>query len=348
MTIRRRDESGAVLDDHGDLAGRAARMAALVVDLGGSYSQRRKMQSCGRRRRDRCRAETSRSRARRARPAQAATIGNENLPKLTPNWNGCAGDTLPQRSWRTRAATASRSAPTRYAFACAYRARRSRRLFGKILGYSNTGTSTVAIAGLRGVGNGGGSLPFAVGGSFGAGDYCLDSGGNGNSSPPCDGPTTGNFGVLSFAHCGVNSGLDDDIAAGADHIYTSNPTGDARPTSPTTAATPGPNTVLTEPGNNTGTETSGTAERSRPVRRRRTGTPATGAERLQCLLAGLGIRELGLRMPRGDRQSPALGVHSRVGLDPGVPISCRPRDVRHAACRDSGARYQQRSSCTPR
>jgi len=94
VTIRRRDESGAVLMIMVISLVVLLGMAALVVDLGGSYSQRRKMQSGADAAaigaaHDRTVASTS------GAAGQATTIGNENLPKLTPNWNGCAGDVLP-------------------------------------------------------------------------------------------------------------------------------------------------------------------------------------------------------------------------------------------------------------
>ena len=190
-------------------------------------------------------------------------------------------------------------------------------------------------------------MPFAVGGAFGAGDYCLDSGGNGNSTPPCDGPTTGNFGVLSFAHCGVNRGLDDDIAAGADHVYTSNPTGMSLPDIDDDCTQPGPNTVLSDPGNTVGQETPGRCSVWAPVPSpTAAGAPATGAERLQCVLARLGSGELGVRKPRCDRQSPAVGVHpDRTGHRRALDLS--PRDVRRAARRHPGAAFNV-TSCTPR
>jgi Flp pilus assembly protein TadG len=256
VTIRRRDESGAVLMITVISLVVLLGMAALVVDLGGSYAQRRKMQSS---------ADASAIGAAQnlalgstsGAAGQAVTIGNENLPKLTPNWNACAGDALPA-SFTAYAGSNCISFSSDF---MRIRVRVPRQtfptLFGKILGFSNTSTSTVAIAALKAVGNGGNLEPFAVGSTFGAGDYCLDSGGNGNSIAPCDGATTGNFGVLSFAHCGANSGLNDDIAAGADHVYTTNPAGDPALDVADDCTKPGPNTVLTDPGNKVGQETPG-------------------------------------------------------------------------------------------
>jgi Flp pilus assembly protein TadG len=256
VSIRRRDESGAVLMITVISLVVLLGMAALVVDLGGSYSQRRKMQSSADAAaigaaQDLALASTS------GATAQAIAIGNENLPKLTPNWNACAADALPP-SFTAYAGNNCISFSSDF-FRIRVRVPRQTfpTLFGKILGFSNTSTSTVAIAKLRSVGNGGGLEPFAVGGAFGAGDYCLDSGGNGNSTPPCDGPTTGNFGVLSFANCSGRGGLDDNIAAGADHVYTSNPTLNPSLDIADDCSRPGPNTVLSDPGNTKGQETPG-------------------------------------------------------------------------------------------
>jgi Flp pilus assembly protein TadG len=258
MRSARRDESGAVLILTVICLVVLLGMAALVVDLGGSYAQRRKMQSSADASAVGAAQELATANKSRA-VTQAIAIGNENLPSRTLNWNGCTGDTLPSTpvvftaypgkncisfssdSKRIRVRVPKQTFPT---------------LFGKILGFSNTSTSTVAIAKVQGVGIGGSLLPFAVGGGFGGGDYCLDSGGNGNSAPPCDGPTTGNFGTLSFAHCGLNRGLDDDIAAGADHIYIGNPDGTLADVADDCSGNP-PNTVLSDPGNSVGQETPG-------------------------------------------------------------------------------------------
>ena len=256
MRSARRDESGAVLILTVICLVVLLGMAALVVDLGGSYAQRRKMQSSADASAIGAAQELAAGSKSRA-VAQAIAIGNENLLKLMLNWNSCPSEALPttpvvfdlypgrscisfgRDSKRIRVRVPRQTFPT---------------LFGKILGFSNTNTSTIAIAKVQGVGIGGGLEPFAVGGGFGGGDYCLDSGGNGNSAPPCDGPTTGNFGTLSFAHCGLNRGLDDDIAAGADHIYAGNLDGFAADVADDCSGDP-PNTVLSDPGNSVGQET---------------------------------------------------------------------------------------------
>src|SRR5438876_730978 len=78
--------------------------------------------------------------------------------------------------------------------------------------------------------------------------------GAGNSETPCNGSSTGNFGLLDFAFCSTNSSLGDNVAAGADHIYTTKPTG-ALADIPDNCAQPGPNTVDASQGNPVGPPT---------------------------------------------------------------------------------------------
>jgi hypothetical protein len=256
---RTRDESGAALITTVISLVVMLGMSALVVDLGGSYAQRRKMQSSA----DAAAIGAAQDLAvgsTSGAATQATAIGAENLPKLSPDWNACAGDALPTTPIKFTAYPGSNC----ISFSADFKQIRVRvprqtlpTLFGRILGFSNTSTTTVAIAKVQGVGNGGGLLPFAIDTVFGSGDYCLDSGGKGNSTAPCDGATTGNFGVLDFATCGaVKQTLDDDLAAGADHVYTANPTGMLADVSDT-CSQPGPNTVATETGNRVGQETPG-------------------------------------------------------------------------------------------
>jgi hypothetical protein len=252
----RRDESGAVLVFTVIALVVMLGCAALVVDLGLAHAHRRSMQGAADA--SALGAAQDLARADTVSAANTATaLGDENLPKLTILWNACAGDTLPSGF---RIADAAHNCVSFDGSFERVRVRVPRQtfasLFGGILGSKTLSTSTVAIAGIRGVGNGGGLLPFAMSGSFGSGDYCLDSGGQGNSVAPCNGPTTGNFGVLDFAGCAANRSLEDNIAAGADHVYTTNPIG-ALPDVPDDCSRPGPNTVNTKPGNNAGPETSG-------------------------------------------------------------------------------------------
>ena len=255
MRVRRRDdESGAVLVLTVIALVVMLGLAAIVVDVGLAYTQRRGMQrsadsSALGAAQDLASANTSTA------ASDAMKLGGENLPNRSLDWNGCAGDTLPSGY---AIADASHNCISFDRTFERIRVRIPRQsfpsLFGGILGINALSTSTVAIAGLIPIGNGGGLEPFAIGQSFGSGDYCLDSGGNGNSVAPCNGSTTGNFGLLSFAHCGINTSLGDDIAAGADHGYSSNPTG-TLPDIPDDCSQQDPNTVLSDPGNNVGQET---------------------------------------------------------------------------------------------
>ncbi len=165
----------------------------------------------------------------------------------------------------------------------------------------------------------------------GAGDYCLDSGGNGNSVAPCDGPTTGNFGVLSFMDCGLNSGLDDDLAAGADHVYTSNPTGMLADI-PDDCSVAGPNTVLSDPGNRHGQETKGLLTGLGPFADGQPARLLRVPQTCSCVLPHLGSRERTVRIARRDRQSAAVGVHPHRARRRGTDV-VSPRDVRRRCSR---------------
>jgi len=249
------DESGAVLVFTVVALVVMLGFAAFVVDLGIAYGQRRSMQSAA----DAAALGAAQNLAGNNLASAATTataLGDENLPGRTIVWNQCAGDTLPtgfqiadvshdcvsfdRAHDQVRVRIPKQSFPS---------------LFGGIFGIRSLSTSTVAIAGLQAVGNGS-LLPYAMHGAFTSGDYCLDSGGNGNSVAPCNGPTTGNFGVLDFADCVSNQNLADNIAVGADHIYGTNPTGTLADI-PDDCTQPRPNTVSTNPGNNVGPETSG-------------------------------------------------------------------------------------------
>jgi hypothetical protein len=252
----RRDESGAVLVFTAVALILMLAIAAFVIDLGIAYGHRRTMQSAV----DAAALGGAQNLAG-SNPSSATTtatgLGDQNLSGTTIDWNGCTGDTLPSGF---QIADASHNCVSYNSTFDQIRVRIPKQsvasLFGGVIGIKSLSTSTVATAGLSAVGSGGGLLPFAMAGSFGAGDYCLDSGGAGNSVAPCDGPTTGNFGVLDFAGCDSNKSLEDNIAAGADHLYGSNPTG-LLTDIPDDCTEPRPNTVSTKPGNNVGPETSG-------------------------------------------------------------------------------------------
>jgi hypothetical protein len=251
----RHDESGAVLVVTVMVLVVLLGLAALVLDLGLAHGQRRSMQNAA----DAAALGAAQNLAGSDPSSAASTataLGDQNLPSRTIVWNACTGDTLPA-GFLIAAAS-----PNCVSFNRTFDQVRVRipkqsfpSLFGGILGIKSLSTSTVAIAGLHAVGNGA-LLPFAMNGAFTSGDYCLDSGGTGNSVAPCDGPTTGNFGVLDFAGCMTNQTLEDNMAVGADHLYGTNPTGTLADI-PDDCSQPRPNTVSTNPGNNVGPETSG-------------------------------------------------------------------------------------------
>ena len=74
--------------------------------------------------------------------------------------------------------------------------------FGRVIGFDRIDTRAVAEVNTDLVAPGG-VLPFGMPGSAaGADQICLKSGSNPNGEPPCDGPTTGNFGFLNFTQFG--------------------------------------------------------------------------------------------------------------------------------------------------
>ncbi len=133
--------------------------------------------------------------------------------------------------------------------------------FGRIFGDNNVQTRTLAEAQLSNPTKSG-LLPFNMFSGFTSGEACLDSGGGGGSVPPCSGPTSGNFGFLDFhlygnanlgtsPSCnigGQNQRLDDNIALGADHDYTTHLSGVGAGLDDD-CITPGPNKVAQGTGN---------------------------------------------------------------------------------------------------
>lgn len=109
--------------------------------------------------------------------------------------------------------------------------------FGKVLGVNQLTTSADAISRIAGVGTGG-ILPFGLPAALGDGNHsCLSSGPKGNAEPPCNGAASGNFGVLKArlfgnttmgtpANCTASPPGDVlavNIAAGLDHWVTVDP-----------------------------------------------------------------------------------------------------------------------------
>ena len=74
--------------------------------------------------------------------------------------------------------------------------------FARLVGVDTIAHTAFAIAGTPPQGAFGGVLPFGLTGAAGTGHVCLKTGPGPLDSAPCDGPTTGNFGYLNFAHFG--------------------------------------------------------------------------------------------------------------------------------------------------
>jgi len=249
------DESGAVLVFSAIALVALLGISALVLDIGIGHVEQRKLQNA----------------------ADAAALGAaQDLPNLAgstaPAVNdaeGIAAQNLPTKvlPWSSiplcsGAALSNASSSPCISFGSGFTQIRVRiprqtfgTLFGGILGFSKVSTSKVATATLKVVGNGSGLEPFMMPSGFSAGAFCLDSGGNGNSAPPCTGSVTGNFGLLDFTGCPpLNNNLDDDVASGADHFYSveaQQGVGDIADD----CSAPGPNTVAPAQGNKDGQET---------------------------------------------------------------------------------------------
>jgi hypothetical protein len=106
-------------------------------------------------------------------------------------------------------------------------------LFGGILGYSSTATSTVATAQVSGVGNSG-LLPFVLFSGYGNGLTCFDTGGGSPSSCPGGGGFFGELDYLQYGNdelgttpsCGnggAHARFAENTAMGADHFYSADP-----------------------------------------------------------------------------------------------------------------------------
>jgi hypothetical protein len=250
------DESGAILVFSAIALVALLGISALVIDIGYGHVEQRKLQNGG----DAAALGAAQdlpnlSGSTATAVTDAENIAGQNLPNNTLNWTTA--------SLCTGAALSKPSSSPCISFNSTFNQIRVwiprqtfSTLFGGILGFRSITTRKVATAQVNIVGNGSGLEPFMMPNAFGAGAFCLDSGGNGNSTFPCTGGVTGNFGLLSFASCsGLNYGLDDTVAAGADHFYsTENPQNPANDI-PDDCTVPGPNTVGPAPGNKKGQET---------------------------------------------------------------------------------------------
>ncbi len=252
MTRPRRDESGAVLIITVISLVALLGITALAVDIGIAHSRRRTMQSGN----DAsalgaaqeltfqpppelasCEGGNA-SGTQAAAAACARAIGAQNLTKFSIDWNSCPANDASNAGYNPIAGFDCISfSPSGTRIRVRIPRQTFPSLFGRIFGNSGTSTSTVAIAQVRAAGNAG-LLPFMLFSGFGAGESCMDSGGT--DTLPCTGPTTGNFYDIDFQQYGnadlntnasscSNGGqlsrLSDNIAMGADHIYSTHPTG---------------------------------------------------------------------------------------------------------------------------
>jgi hypothetical protein len=102
--------------------------------------------------------------------------------------------------------------------------------FGRVIGFDQLSTWAVAQAQVR-FRSGGGIRPFGLLDGLAAGTQCLSTSPGGLAWPPCDGPSSGNFGAInsqtwgnddigSLIDCGLpgNDELAQNIALGVDHL----------------------------------------------------------------------------------------------------------------------------------
>jgi Flp pilus assembly protein TadG len=207
-------------------------IVALSVDIGGAYAQRRKMQNAS----DAAALGGAQNLPDRSgATAQAESLGSGNVPKLTLDWAGCT-DTAPAGFTRNPGVPSSACVTFNRSFT-RVRVRIPRQtfstLFGGILGYSSTATSTVATAQVSGVGNSG-LLPFVLFAGAPNGMACLDTGGGTPASCPGGSGFFGELDYLQYGNdelgttpsCGnggAHARFAENTAMGADHFYSADP-----------------------------------------------------------------------------------------------------------------------------
>lgn len=259
---RRSDEQGAILAVTAGALVLLLVVSALVIDLGFAHIQQRGQQNAadaaalggiqdllnGRTALDpSCNAGSATQRA----TCDAQSIANSNLKNLTTTWAACVdAERLQIVAIGTQCVSYGPGFTT-------MRVRVPKRdlqtLFAGVIGVNSLSTSKAAVAALVRIGPGG-LRPFTLLSGFSSGSFCLDSGAGGNSTQPCDGGNTGNYGVLDFASCTGRHSFADSIAGGADHPYGSQGAhGVGRISDDCTQ--PLPNVIAPEPGNMVGQET---------------------------------------------------------------------------------------------
>ena len=250
----RRDESGATLVLVTIALVVLLGISALTLDLGIGHVEQRRLQN-GADAGALGAAQDLPKLAGSTAPAvtDAENLAGQNLPNHLLDWSSialCPGAKLPKPSSSPCVTFSNDFTQIRVWIP----RQTMKTLFAGILGFSSLSTKKAATAEVNVVGGGSGLEPFMMPGNFTEGAFCLDSGGKGNSTQPCSGPITGNFGLLDFSSCTGNNSLDDNIALGADHFYSLQAlqgVGDI----PDDCTQPGPNTVAPDTGNKTGQET---------------------------------------------------------------------------------------------
>ncbi len=282
LNRRETDERGAVLVFTVMVLVVMLGMSALVVDLGYARSQRRQVQTAA----DAAVLAGAQQLPNRTNAeADAKTYALNNLAGGNLNWAGCTDTPLAVAS--TTQCISFNTSFTRMRVRTPVQTYST--VFAKIFGDGSTQTRTLAEARIVNPTESG-LLPFNMFSGFGAGEACLDSGGAGGAVEPCTGPTSGNFGFLDFhlygnedlgttASCsngGQNQRLDDNIAMGADHVYTPHPTGTGSGADDD-CVTAGPNRVAQGTGNgaafDAGMRSGGSFSDGDPARLRRGNYP---------------------------------------------------------------------------
>lgn len=260
---RRSDEGGYVLALGAVVMTALMVFAALVVDVGVVYAERRRDQSAA--------DSAALAAAQEAlNPTSAATKAIE-YAELT------LGTDLPDAAWNSCAADPGRMARPVTGFNCiSFNNARNRirvripdryyeTSFARVIGVKKMRHSAFAIAGLA-QGGFGGVLPFGMpAGAGGADGYaCIKSNSGGQSDAPCNGPDSGNFGTIDITFFGSESHgttqscgsgdartlrIPNNIAVGSDHqlgVFSGTELVDATACS---SLTPAPNAAQTETGN---------------------------------------------------------------------------------------------------
>ncbi len=238
-------------------------LAALVVDVGVVYAERR---------RDQAAADAGALAAAQEAldPTAAATKAIEYAEKTL-------GVDLPDTTWNSCASDPGRMARPVTGFNCiSFNNARNRirvripdryyeTSFARVIGVKKMRHSAYAIAGLA-QGGFGGVLPFGMPAGAGSGDgyACIKSNSGGQSDAPCNGPDSGNFGTIDITFFGSESHgtsqscgsgdartlrIPNNIAVGSDHQLGTYVSSELVDSTACATTTPSPNAAKTETGN---------------------------------------------------------------------------------------------------